>query len=98
MTLADLKALCARATPDLWARWNSGRGVDDDEMVIIDGLTDAARTWLPALIAVAEVGFRVNELAKQIAWGKVQPADRVTAALFDEFDTALAALWRVEEG
>ena len=141
MNLADLKALCSRATPGPWHSWNAypcagGSHPKDDRCVHVarvgpadvsrgivadsgrrdlNGTRDdfqfvcAARTWLPVLIAVAEVAKPALETAREclLAWNAMGMSPEQAAEItrlyeqspeIQQIDAALAALRRVEEG
>ena len=80
MTLAELRALCERATPGPWRVQYTGNFIGElhhrpDLRVIVDHRENfscsgsdldfiaAARTWLPALIEVAEAAKETERLA-----------------------------------
>ena len=92
MTLADLRVLCKRATPGPWV--NAGRGdlrgphQDGSDQTVAfctydpDGnFIAAARTWLPALIEVAEAAqMMIHEVEHDVVGEYSSPAIRAIRA------------------
>ena len=104
-TLADLRALCKRATPGPWIDDKTFGGVRASDRVVVQSwdkyeetfsnatanraFIAAARTWLPALIEVAEAARALTA-----SYEEAPPYERTS----EENDLCAALAWLDEVG